>query len=483
MAPYLADDDAFRQFLATHEPPAARVKARPSNASRCLRRWFEGAPDADLFFLLALLERHGPQPPSVLVSLFAEAGATDAEALEDLSNPTGKTEVSVADLCARPALGSSNSAAGARGCRAESPRDRVAAGATRSVRGTGSRRGASAGRVAAAPRVPRESPRDRLPQLPRGASAGRFLRDRPVLATTWSVPPAGAVARSPNLLVAVVATKVAERGRPALENAFRRREINGHADADRLAKALKEGLGLRYSKREANAVIRRVADHPTRCRLGELMAALETRLTMLTGCGTAAVPWWDLAPPVVAPEAPSGGGDGRCAKVLAWRPSVGDEHAKRSGLGAIAPPAGAAAASRDVRREEGVAAAPRGRVDVRGAESLDAAAHPRARVVAAAPRPHDAERRTKRVPGGAGDSTARNRRVGRAAAGVPALAPETFKNCPDGGRDGRAARRGPLPAREGRRLHETDAGAMGRGRLPGRARALRVVEARPGAVR
>ena len=52
---FLDGDDALRGYLERTRPPEPKRSTVPSGASRCLRRWFEGAPDEDVFFVLALL--------------------------------------------------------------------------------------------------------------------------------------------------------------------------------------------------------------------------------------------------------------------------------------------------------------------------------------------------------------------------------------------------------------------------------------------
>ena len=46
---FLDGDDALRGYLERTRPPEPKRSTVPSGASRCLRRWFEGAPDEDVF--------------------------------------------------------------------------------------------------------------------------------------------------------------------------------------------------------------------------------------------------------------------------------------------------------------------------------------------------------------------------------------------------------------------------------------------------
>ena len=95
MAPWVADDDGLRAFLEKTAPLEPKRKAVPSKASSCLRSWFENAHDDDIYYILALLERHGPQSPETLAAMFLEIGAEGAEELACLDDET----VGIFELC------------------------------------------------------------------------------------------------------------------------------------------------------------------------------------------------------------------------------------------------------------------------------------------------------------------------------------------------------------------------------------------------
>ena len=56
---FLVDDVALRGYMAQTAPLEPTRAAVPSAASRCLRRWCEGAHDDDLFFF-RILPRPAP---------------------------------------------------------------------------------------------------------------------------------------------------------------------------------------------------------------------------------------------------------------------------------------------------------------------------------------------------------------------------------------------------------------------------------------